>query len=277
LGHEVIVARARNVRLISESNRKDDRLDARTLARLARIDPGLLGPVRHRSAPAQIHLTVIRARAALVSTRTALVNAARGLTKSYGERLKKCSTERIYRESSLELSHELRQVLDPLLREIESLNERIAEYDRRIEQIAKEVHPEVALLKQVKGIGTLIALTYVLTIDDPQRFRRSRDAGCFHGLRLGRRNSGQSEPQLHISKEGDCYLRTLLVQGAHYILGPLEKTAIYGAGDSDWLNVEERMPRSERWLPSHGNWPCCYTSFGRAGKSMSHCGTTAKR
>jgi transposase len=127
---------------------------------------------------------VIRARAALVSTRTALVNAARGLTKSYGERLKKCSTERIYRESSLGLSHELRQVLDPLLREIESLNERIAEYDRRIEQIAKEVHPEVALLKQVKGIGTLIALTYVLTIDDPQRFRRSRDAGCFLGCVL---------------------------------------------------------------------------------------------
>ena len=84
LGHEVIVAHARNVRLIGESSRKDDRLDARTLARLARIDPGLLGPVRHRSAKAQIHLTVIRARAALVSARTALVNAARGLTKSYG-------------------------------------------------------------------------------------------------------------------------------------------------------------------------------------------------
>jgi hypothetical protein len=87
LGHEVIVAHARNVRLIGESSRKDDQLDARTLARLARIDPELLGPVRHRSAKAQIHLTVIRARAALVSTRTALVNAARGLTKSYGERL----------------------------------------------------------------------------------------------------------------------------------------------------------------------------------------------
>lgn len=220
LGHEVIVAHARNVRLIGESSRKDDRLDARTLARLARIDPELLGPVRHRSAQAQIHLTVIRARAALVSTRTALVNAARGLTKSYGERLKKCGTEQIDRESSLGLSHELRQALDPLLREIESLNERIAEYNRRIEQIAKEVHPEVALLKQVKGVGTLIALTYVLTIDDPHRFRRSRDAGCFLGLRPGRRNSGQSEPQLHISKEGDRYLRTLLVQGAQYILGP---------------------------------------------------------
>ena len=76
LGHEVIVAHARNVRLIGESSRKDDQLDARTLARLARIDPELLGPVRHRSAKAQIHLTVIRARAVLVSTRTAPVNAA---------------------------------------------------------------------------------------------------------------------------------------------------------------------------------------------------------
>src|SRR5450755_4596394 len=132
LGHDVIVAHARNVRLIGESSRKDDRLDARTLARLARIDPGLLGPVRHRSAEAQIQLTVIRARAVLVSTRTALVNAARGLTKSYGERLKKCGTEQMNRDSSQGLSQELRDALDPLLRAIESLNERIAEYNGRI-------------------------------------------------------------------------------------------------------------------------------------------------
>ena len=154
LGHEVIVAHARNVRLIGESSRKDDQLDARTLARLARIDPGLLGPVRHRSAKAQIHLTVIRARAALVSTRTALVNAARGLTKSYGERLRKCGTEQMNREIAKGLSQELRDVLDPLLREIESLNERIAEYDRRIEQIAKEVYPEVARAETSERCGT---------------------------------------------------------------------------------------------------------------------------
>jgi transposase len=220
LGHEVIVAHARNVRLIGESSRKDDQLDARTLARLARIDPSLLGPVKHRSAKAQIHLTVIRARAGLVGARTALVNAARGLTKSYGERLRKCGTGQVSRELAGGLSAELRDVLEPLLGEVETLNERIAEYDRRIEQIAKEVYPHVALLKQVKGVGTLIALTYVLTLDDPHRFRRSRDAGCFVGLRPGRRNSGMSQPQLHISKEGDRYLRTMLVQGAHYILGP---------------------------------------------------------
>ena len=220
LGHEVIVAHARNVQLISKSSRKDDRLDARTLARLARIDPGLLSPVRHRSAQAQIHLTVIRARATLVNARTALVNAARGLTKSYGARLPKCGSEQMNREIAQGLSQELREALDPLLGEIESLNERIAEYDRRIEKVSQEVYPEAAGLRQVKGVGPLIALTYILTLDDPHRFRRSRDAGCFVGLRPGRRNSGLSEPQMHISKEGDRYLRTLLVQGAHYILGP---------------------------------------------------------
>src|ERR1700690_935194 len=220
LRHEVIVAHAQKVQLITKSSRKDDRHDARTLARLARIDPQLLGPVRHRSAQAQIHLTVIRARAELVSARTALINAARGLAKSYGERLPKRGSEQVGRELATALSTALREVLEPLLREVESLNERIREYDQRIEQIAKQAYPEVALLKQVKGVGTQIALTYRLTIDDPHRFAKSRDVGCFLGLRPGRRNSGQSEPQQKISKEGDRYLRTMLVQGAHYILGP---------------------------------------------------------
>ena len=220
LGHEVLVAHAQKVELITKSNRKDDRHDARTLARLARIDPELLGPVRHRSAKAQIHLTVIRARAELVSARTALVNAARGLTKSYGERLPKCGTEQVSRELAAKLSAELREVLEPLLQEIESLNEGIKEYNARMEKIAKESYPQVALLKQVKGVGTQIALTYVLTLDDPHRFAKSREVGCFLGLKPGRRDSGESQPQMQISKEGDRYLRTMLVQGAHYILGP---------------------------------------------------------
>ncbi|HEV2730544.1 MAG TPA: IS110 family transposase [Terriglobales bacterium] len=219
LGHEVIVGHAQKVRLITKSRRKDDRLDARTLARLARIDPELLSPVKHRSAQAQLHLVEIRARAGLVSARTALVNAARGLVKSYGERLRKCGTQQFGRETTSGLSAELRKALEPLLREVESLNGRIKEYDRRIEKMGK-TYPETTLLKQVKGVGDLIATAYVLTLEDPHRFRKSRDAGCFVGLQPGRRNSGESEPQMHISKEGDEYLRTLLVQGAHYILGP---------------------------------------------------------
>ena len=220
LGHEVIVAHARNVRLIGESRRKDDRFDARTLARLARIDPELLGPVQHRSRKAQVDLTVIRARAGLVRARTALINTARGLTKSYGERLRGCSPRKMNGELAEGLSPELQRALQPLLDEIESLSERIREYNQRVQQIAQESYPEVARLEQVKGVGTLIALTYVLTLEDPRRFRKSRDVGCYLGLRPGRRNSGQSEPQLHISKEGDPYLRTMMVQSAHHILGP---------------------------------------------------------
>ena len=118
------------------------------------------------------------------------------------------------------MSAELREAWSRCLREVESLNERIKEYDERMEKIAKEEYPEVVLLQQVKGVGTQISLTYVLTIEDPHRFPKSREVGCFLGLRPGRRNSGESEPQMKISKEGDRYLRTMLVQGAHYILGP---------------------------------------------------------
>jgi transposase len=237
LGHEVIVAHARNVRLIGESRKKDDRMDARTLARLARIDPQLLCPVKHRSAKAQADLTVIRARAGLVRARTALVNTARGLAKSYGERLRGCNVRNMNPEKAEGLSPELQVALAPLLVGIESLSERIRECNERIEKLAQERYPQVALLKQIKGVGTLIALTFLLTLEDPHRFRKSRDVGCYLGLQPGRRNSGQSEPQMHISKEGDPYLRTLLVQGAHHILGP------FGA-DSDlrrWgLKLAER-------------------------------------
>src|SRR5580704_12506012 len=220
LGHEVIVANARKVRLIAESRKKDDRLDAQTLARLARIDPELLYPVKHRSLQAQADLTVIRARAGLVRARTALVNTARGLAKSYGERLRGCNVRNMNPEKAEGLSPELQSALQPLLHAIESLSERIVEYNDRIGALAEQRYPQVELLKQIKGVGTLIALTFLLTLEDPHRFRKSRDVGCYLGLQPGRRNSGQSEPQMHISKEGDPYLRTLLVQGAQHILGP---------------------------------------------------------
>ena len=220
LGHEVIVANARKVRLIGESRKKDDRLDAQTLARLARIDPGLLCPVKHRSAQAQADLMMIRARAGLVRVRTGMVNTARGLAKSYGERLRGCNVRNMNPEKAEGLSAELQAALEPLLAAIESVSERIAEYNQRIEKLAQESYPQVAVMKQVKGVGTLIALTFLLTLEDPHRFGKSRDVGCYLGLQPGRRNSGQSEPQLHISKEGDPYLRTLLVLSLIHISEP---------------------------------------------------------
>ncbi len=182
--------------------------------------PSCCSPVKHCSAKAQADLTLIRARAGLVRARTALVNTARGLAKSYGERLRGCNVRNMNPEKAEGLSPELQSALEPLLACIESVSEQIREYNERIEKLAQESYPQVALLKQIKGVGTLIALTFMLTLEDPHCFGKSRDVGCYVGLQPGRRNSGKSEPQMHISKEGDPYLRTLLVQGAQHILGP---------------------------------------------------------
>lgn len=218
LGHEVIVANARQVKLISQSSRKNDRLDAQMLARLARVDPQLLRPIRHRSERAQGHLTVVRVRAALVDARTGLVNAARGLAKAMGERLPKCDADQMGEERLQMLPEGLREALRPLLQEVESLTEKIKECDVKLEQIGRTEYPETCLLRQVSGVGTLIALTFVLTVEDKERFAKSRDVGCFLGLRPKQSDSGESQPQLRITKEGDLYLRKLLVQGAHCIL-----------------------------------------------------------
>ena len=219
LGHEVIVANAREVRSISHSSRKDDRRDARMLARLARVDPQLLRPIRHRGEQAQGHLLRIRVRATLVEVRAKLVNTARGLTKAWGERLPACDTDTMGVRRLEGLPAALRSALEPLLREVESLTEKIKACDVELEQIAREEYPETELLRQVSGVGLLIALTFVLTVDDASRFTRSRDVGCYVGLRPKRDNSGASQPQLRITKEGDVYLRKMLVQGAHHILG----------------------------------------------------------
>jgi transposase len=217
-GHEVIVANARQVKLISQSSRKDDKLDAQMLARLARVDPQLLRPIRHRSEEAQTDLTTIRIRAALVEARTGLVNAARGLAKALGERLPKCDTDQMGEEKLAEVPEALAETLKPLLKEVESLTGRIQECDEKIEQIARDRYPETKLLRQVKGVGPLIALTFVLTVEDKERFAKSRDVGCYVGLRPKRSESGERQPELRITKEGDVYLRKLLVQGAHCIL-----------------------------------------------------------
>jgi len=218
LGFETIVANARQVQLISASSRKNDRMDAHLLARLARVDPQLLRPIRHRSEQAQADLMTIRIRAALVEARTSLVNAARGFAKAQGDRLPACDADAMGVEKMEALPAGMRERLRPLLEQVESLTEKIKTLETKIEQIARTEYPETALLRQVSGVGTLIALTFVLTVEDRDRFQKSRDVGCYVGLRPRQSESGQSQPQLRITKEGDRYLRTLLVQGAHCIL-----------------------------------------------------------
>lgn len=217
-GHEVIVANARQVKLISASTRKTDRLDAQTLARLARLDPELLRPIRHRSEKVQGDLMQIRVRAALVDSRTALINTARGMAKSMGERLPSCDADQMGVGKLAGMSSVVVEALTPLMEMVEALTLRIKASDQKLEQLAITEYPEVELLRQVSGVGLLIALAYILTLEDPNRFGKSRDVGCYLGFRPRQSESGQSRPQLGISKEGDSYVRKLLVQGAHCIL-----------------------------------------------------------
>jgi transposase len=225
MGHEVIVANAHRVKLITQSVKKNDRMDAERLARLARVDPKLLSPIRHRGPEAQADLAVIRARMALVDARTELINSARGLAKPMGERLKKCDADYVKESLAEGMGEAVKAVIGPILKSVEGINKQIGEYDGKIEEIAKR-YPEKKVLIQVYGVGTLISLTYILTIEDPQRFEHSRDVGPYLGLTRKQRDSGDSEPELRISKAGDELLRRLLVQGAHCILRK-------GAPDSD--------------------------------------------
>jgi transposase len=219
LGHEVLVANPREVRLIAYSRKKSDRFDASALARIARLDPSLLAPIRHRGEGAQRDLATLRARAALVRSRTLLVNHLRGATKSAGSRLPNCSTARLHKIAGQALPPALAPALQPIIGLLAELTERIHQYDRAVEELARR-HVDTALLRQVHGVGALTSLAYLLTLEDPTRFPKSRTVGAYLGLAPGTRSSGERDPQLHISREGDPFLRQLLVQSAQYILGP---------------------------------------------------------
>jgi transposase len=219
-GHEVLVANARKLRLIYANKRKTDEMDAENLARLARVDPKLLYPLKHRGQECQTHMAIVRSREALVGTRTQLVNHVRGTVKSFGGRLPKCPARSFHKRASEHIPEALLAALGPILEQIGSLTERIRQYDRQLEAISKEHYPETDLLRRVEGIGPLTALTFVLTLEDPHRFEKSRSVGAYLGLVPATDRSGDSDPQKRISKEGDQMLRKLLVSSAHYILGP---------------------------------------------------------
>ena len=233
-GHEVLVANARKLRLIYANKRKTDEVDAENLARLARLDPKLLYPLKHRSEASQAHMAIIRSREALVSCRTQLVNHVRGAVKSFGGRLPKGPAVSFHKKAPEHIPEALWPALGSILQTIGSLTERIREYDRQLETISKERYPETDLLRQVEGIGALTALTFVLTLENPSRFSTSRSVGAYLGLVPARDQSGDRDPQRRISKEGDEMLRRLLVSGAHYILGPF-------GGDSDLRRHGEKI------------------------------------
>lgn len=220
LGHEVVVANPRRMESIHKNKRKNDKVDARTLARLVRADPELLYPIRHRGVEARKDLVVLRARDGLVSGRTKLINAVRGLVKSMGGRIAASSAEAFPKAALQCIPEEMLSSLLPLVEVIQCMSSQIKAYDREVHRLAKVEHPDTALLQQVGGVGDLTSLAYVLTLETPERFCRSRDVGAYVGLVPRQDDSGESSKQLRITKTGDGMLRRLLVSSAQYILGP---------------------------------------------------------
>jgi transposase len=219
-GHEVVVANARRLRLIAEHDTKSDRTDAETLARLGRVDPALLAPIRHRARGTQADLAVVRARDVVVRARTLLVNHVRGAVKAVGARVPACSTHAFAGRARPAVPEELVPALGAVFGLLEELNRVIAGYDRAVATRCASAYPETARLTQVAGVGPLTALAYVLTLEDPARFPRRRGVGAYLGLSPKQASSGARTPQLRITKAGDGMLRRLLVGSAHYILGP---------------------------------------------------------
>ena len=215
-GHEVIVASTRE--LFPKNRRKSDKLDAERLARKGRSDPQELQPIKHRSAKAQQELALIRARQTLVKVRSTLINHVRGSVKAQGSRIKSSAAESFTTKAAESLSEPLAVALKPILQSIDQVTRQIRQYDKRLKAACKR-HPETERLSQVTGVGPVTSLTYALVIDDPKRFKKSRTVGAYLGLTPRLWESGDSQPQLRISKAGDALLRSLLVSCAHYILG----------------------------------------------------------
>lgn len=217
-GLEVLVGNARKLRMIWQSRQKSDTRDAVMLARIARFDPELLCPIRHRGEQAQMDLEIIRARDLLVRERSRMINHVRGVVKSMGERLAPSSVESFGRKAKI--PEALNEAMKPMLEMIRELTDKIRGYDLMIKDAATKKYPETKQLCQVGGVGPLTALAYVLTLEEPERFAKSRMAGAYLGLAPRLDQSGQIDKQLRITKHGDSYLRRLLVGSAQYILGP---------------------------------------------------------
>jgi transposase len=222
-GHEVIVADARKLKFIAGSERKSDKEDAEMLAKVARVDPNLLHPIQHRSDQAQWLLAQVRGRRALVECRTKLINTVRGLLKPFNIRVPKSTTGAFEERAFEAIPPEYRIAFAPLLESIDKLTDAIREYDRKLDTVAEKI-PQVMHMAQIVGVGKLTALTFFLTIEDPERFRKSRELGAYLGLVPRKHQSGTRDPKLGITKAGDSYLRGLLVQCAHRVLGVLSKT-----------------------------------------------------
>ena len=160
-----------------------------------------------------------KARDVLVRTQTKLVNHARGLVKSFGERLPSCTAASFHRKARAHVPAPLKPALEPLFVMLEQLEAQIDTYDQLLEHVAQK-YPDIEVVGQPKGVGLLTALVFLLTLEDKHRFKKSRMVGAFVGFNPRRDQSGDCDKQLGITKAGDAFLRKLAVGCANYILGP---------------------------------------------------------
>lgn len=227
--HEVLVCSPRRVRLIADSTLKTDRIDAEVLARLVRIDPGFLGSVTHRSEEAQLLRSKLTVRSSLVEARTRWISTVKGILRGFGHRVPGGAPKTFpLRVEKLDIPDELREVIAPLVTQVELVTEEIGRCEEDLEKIAAEL-PVVSLLRGIPGVGLITGLYYVLTIDDPERFRRSRDVAAYFGLRPSMRSSATQSYYGRITKEGDREMRRLLVQAAHGVFRSRQRSQI-----QDW-------------------------------------------
>lgn len=226
MGHDVVVCAPRRVRLIAESTMKTDEIDAEVLARLVRVDEGFLGRVTHRSESAQLQRGLMTSRTALVNARSKWVHSARGILRSFGFRVPGGCTSRFHQRcAKVEMPDHLRAVVQPLLNQIEQVSLEIQALNERLEDIAAN-NPVAQHLQAVPGVGTIVALYFVFSIDDPDRFQRSRDVAAFFGLRPTIRGSADVCHYGRITKEGDPEMRRLLIQAAHGMINSRKTCAL---------------------------------------------------
>lgn len=220
--HQVLVANARKLQFICQNDRKSDRNDAENLARVARLDPQLLHPIRHRGEEIQLDRSRLKTRETLVRCRANLINTVRGSLKSYGIYLGSCSTECFARHAQNQLQEDEPQLLDvvqPLITQIQSLSQTIKALEKQLQKRAAEHYPQTQLFESIPGVGPITALGYVVTVESAERLDQVRSVGAYLGMVPRRDQSGDHDRQLPISKAGDRYLRKLLVNCSHYILG----------------------------------------------------------
>lgn len=223
LGHEVLVGNARKLRMIWESSRKNDWRDAEMLAKVARTDRSLLAPVRLRGDGDQELMRLVKSRDLLVRNRTGIVNQIRGFCKSDGFRLPKCSSESFVR-MELKVPASVREVSKPLFAMLKELNKKIGLYDTMTADAVMRLHgDEAALLESIGGVGPVTVAAFLAAIGDPATFGSARDAGSYFGLVPKQDQSGQTDKQLRITKEGNEIVRRLLVTASNYIMGPFGK------------------------------------------------------